>query len=600
MFTKFSAENRLNRNLLAWFLISVFCMVGIFLAALNMLQRNRTNEALVKHTYSVIVSLQKLGIHLRDAETGVRGFLLSGETRFLEPYTLAKTNLPLDFKVLDSLVADNPVQMEAAGRLQTLCNSRFLIMNHMIAEGYRGGATGNIKGFMLEGKAVMDSIRVLTAHMGALEQDLLVQRSEKAELITFYVQMLVWAFMLFSVVLGISAFILITRDYALRLKSERQLSSILNSSLSSIMAFKAVRNAEGKITDFEWVLANRKTGDLFGLTPELLEGSRMMQQMPVLGSTGLFDKFVVTTETGLEFITEFERGQLNGKQIWYQVSAARLDDGFAVSFSDISDIKTFERDLRNKVQELERSNSELEQFAFIASHDMQEPLRKIRAFGDRLAEQSAEELGDKGLLYLQKIRSSATRMQVLINDILNYSRIGRLSEPFVSTDLNRVVTDLLQDFDLLIREKEALVTFNNLPIIEADAALIQQLFRNLLSNALKFTKPGTAPVITISCRKLLQTSAGPVLNREASGAFCEIIVTDNGIGFDQKYTDKIFTIFQRLHGRSEFEGTGIGLAICKKIAEYHQGSITALGTPGNGALFVLTLPYKHYYGNAKI
>ncbi len=248
--------------------------------------------------------------------------------------------------------------------------------------------------------------------------------------------------------------------------------------------------------------------------------------------------------------------------------------GFTMILTDITDLKKTQ--LR-----LEQSNRELESFASVASHDLQEPLRKIQTFGERLKERSAAALGPEGLDYLARMHSAATRMRRLIDDLLSFSRVTSKARPFARVDLSVVAREVLGDLEACIEQSGATVQLGELPVLEADPMQMRQLLQNLVGNALKFRREGVAPSVS------LRGTADARANR------CELVVEDNGIGFDEKYLDRIFNVFQRLHGRSsKYEGTGIGLAICRKIAERHGGTIGARSSPGNGAAFIVTLPLK--------
>ena len=227
--------------------------------------------------------------------------------------------------------------------------------------------------------------------------------------------------------------------------------------------------------------------------------------------------------------------------------------------------------------DLLRSNRELENFAYVASHDLQEPLRKIQAFGNLLEEEVGDKLGE-GADYLARMRSAAERMSALINDLLTFSRVATKKEPIKDVALSKVVEGVLSDLEDQIKRTNGRVEVGELPTIMADELQMRQLFQNLIGNALKFHQKDAEPVVTIASRAL-----------ERDGGY-EITVSDNGVGFDEKYLDRIFAVFQRLNGRNEFEGTGIGLAVCRKIVERHGGTITARSTPGDGATFIVTLP----------
>lgn len=251
-----------------------------------------------------------------------------------------------------------------------------------------------------------------------------------------------------------------------------------------------------------------------------------------------------------------------------------------------------EQSLKAYTLELEQSNQELEDFAYVASHDLQEPLRKIQAFGSRLRQKYGPVLDERGLDYLSRMESAAARMQTLINDLLTFSRITTKAEPFVPVNLDQLVQVVLLDLEIKIGEVNGRFHISDLPTIEADPTQMRQLLQNLISNALKFHRPGHPPVINIEST-LLDEAPTSLLNDTIPGVpYCQITVSDNGIGFDEKYADRIFTVFQRLHSRNQYEGTGVGLALCRKIAERHRGTIKATSKIDEGATFIVTLPLK--------
>jgi PAS domain S-box-containing protein len=237
------------------------------------------------------------------------------------------------------------------------------------------------------------------------------------------------------------------------------------------------------------------------------------------------------------------------------------------------------RGLKVSSAKLERSNRELLEFASVASHDLQEPLRKVRTFGDRLNTLCAGNLDEQGRDYLNRMLNAAGRMQTLIQDLLAFSRVGSRPRSFVAVDLALATREVLSDLEILIAETGAQVEVSDLPTIDADPVLIRQLLQNLIANALKFHKKGQAPMVRVSAAR-----------SDSAADSTAISVADQGIGFEEKYLDRIFTMFQRLHGRDEYEGTGVGLAICRKIAWCHGGDITATSRPGHGSVFTVTLP----------
>lgn len=302
---------------------------------------------------------------------------------------------------------------------------------------------------------------------------------------------------------------------------------------------------------------------------------------------------------------QFEQGSeemLDG--VWYEVSAFPLTkergNFVGLIFSNVTERKKAEREkeafqrlleeqvkerteslkvvnllLEEKNEELARSNKELESFNYVASHDLQEPLRKIQTFLTLIKQKKSDPEAVKG--YMDKIQASSERMSALISDVLTYSRLA-VDKQFVKTDLNHIIDAVLSDYELVIQEKKAVVNIGVLPAVTAVPPQMQQLFSNLISNALKYSSG--FPVIEIK---------GTIVTHNQA-EMAEIIVSDNGIGFDGQYSDQIFKLFQRLHGRSEYSGTGIGLSICKKIVEQHNGDISATSSPGNGATFTIHLP----------
>lgn len=279
-------------------------------------------------------------------------------------------------------------------------------------------------------------------------------------------------------------------------------------------------------------------------------------------------------QAGVTTREEIEVGETCWEAYWVSINP---DLHLHYTF-DITERKRSERELKAYAQRLEFLNQELQEFAFVASHDLQEPLRKIQVFGNLLEVSCKDVLPDQSRDYLLRMTKSAGRMSTLIDALLGYSRVARRPEPFVSVDLTEIVRDAVSDLELSIKRGGGSVEIGPLPTMEVDPDQIRQLFQNLISNALKYRREDEPPTIRVY---------GKVIDRA-----CMLYIEDNGIGFDEEYLDRIFKPFQRLHGRNEYEGTGMGLAICRKIAERHGGSISAKSTPGRGSVFIVTLPLK--------
>jgi PAS domain S-box-containing protein len=344
---------------------------------------------------------------------------------------------------------------------------------------------------------------------------------------------------------------------------------------------------------------NREMARRLGKTPEEMVGLRCYESIHCSHAPHKFCPHTMTLRDGREHIAEVQEGRLGGSFI---VSTTPLRDEHGATLGtvhvarDITERKRMEEELRKSrdelelrvrertaelataVAKLELMNQELQDFAKVASHDLQEPLRKIQAFGDRLRSRCADKLDETEKDYLARMENAAGRMQQLIRDLLTLSRVGTRFDPLKSIDLNEIAAEVVQVFEHCMRSNGGSLEISPLPTIDADATQMKQLFQNLISNALKFQAADTAPGI-----KVYSTT-----DKEN----CNIYFEDNGIGFEEKYLDRIFAPFQRLHGRGGYEGTGMGLAICRKIVDRHGGTITAKSEPGKGSMFIVSLPLK--------
>lgn len=291
-------------------------------------------------------------------------------------------------------------------------------------------------------------------------------------------------------------------------------------------------------------------------------------------------------------VQEGWRIRKDGSRFWGSITITALHDshnntiGFSKVTRDLTEKKQAEEQQAAYTKELLEQNKELEQFAYIASHDLQEPLRKIKTFADILQQNLTSPA--VATMYLEKIDHSANRMSQLIQSILSYSRLSKLTDEFAAISLSDVIDNVRQDYELLINEKNAQIVCYPLPVVIASAPQMNQLFANLIANSLKYcVRP---PVITITSSQVAKSEIHNQPVNLSSSTYLQIAVQDNGIGFDEKYVDKVFGIFQRLHSRHSYEGTGIGLALCKRIMENHNGFITAKSTPDVGSTFLVYFP----------
>jgi PAS domain S-box-containing protein len=298
--------------------------------------------------------------------------------------------------------------------------------------------------------------------------------------------------------------------------------------------------------------------------------------------------------SGDSYEIEYRLRRRDGEYRWYVTRALAIRDRggeitrWLGTCTDIDARVRSENDLRELAAMLVKSNRELEDFASVASHDLQEPLRKIQSFAERMRDEAGTTLRVDLLDYLERIQNAATRMRTLVDDLLEFSRFSSKGKPFVQVDLNEVAAGVVSDLEARREETGGVVEVGPLPVVFSDRVQMRQLLQNLIGNALKFHAKERAPIVRVSAEGI--DSASDASGRTLPGGSVRILVADNGIGFDEKYLELVFKIFQRLHGRGDYDGSGIGLAICRKIAERHGGTITAQSKPGEGATFIVTLP----------
>jgi signal transduction histidine kinase len=444
----------------------------VAVASYASLLRNASDLRWVTHTHLVLEKLDALQIHLVDAETGQRGYIITGDESYLKPYQDGLGGTRQTLQKLRELTADNPAQQGSLDRLEPLVAVKLGLLQSRIDvrknEGLAAGAAAVAGG---TGKQIMDEVRALVATMKQEEDRLLVKRSHELEASSLATKIIIIAGETFAILLLLAAGLVIWQEMARRQVAEGEVRS-LN-------------------VDLERRIAER--------TAQLAE----------------------------------------------------------------------------RAKDLERSNRELQQFAYVASHDLQEPLRTISSFTQLLAKRYQDNLDDKAREFINFAVDGCKRMQNLINDLLSFSRVGTQGKPLERVSCDVVLDRALTSLKIAVQESRAVVSRDPLPFVLADPVQLGQLFQNLLGNAVKFRGKDT-PRIHISA--------------EPQGAHWRISIRDNGIGIAPEHNDRIFVIFQRLHTKAQYPGTGIGLAICKKIAERHGGRIWVSPAPGGGSIFSFTLP----------
>lgn len=721
----------------------LFLGIVLFLIALSFVTYKSLDNyikevRLIKHSSDVQETLERLLSSIKDSEIGHYGYQLTRDTLLLMPYYASVKELPGVLKSLDSLVSGNDIQKRRVDTLEILIDNQFRIVGEILLNAKRSELYMDRyeAGLIARSNRNMDQIRLLGKRIRADEERILEQKSSSesgsrniapVSLLFYGLASLAGIAFLFTRVLdelekrrkaedtlrdNIQT---MRKEVGIREFTQKTLRNVIDNSLDCIMAFRSVRDKNNEIVDFEWILANTVSLATLYASEKSLLGKRLLEVTPSAKDDGLFEMFKEVVESSIP--SQIER-QFSGDVMnaWYNITAVKLEDGFVVTFSDvtsqkmqrmlieerevllkdaeevanmgswrwirktdefiwsdglyrilgksprdytpswgsftdnvnledrpairnfladikgtpktsrieyrievddrthylamilkpapehtlqpdvlgtvidITERKLYENQLKQYTSELKRSNEDLEQFAYVASHDLQEPLRKIRAFGDLAAKSHAK--GDAVRVdYIQRMQSAAARMQVLIEDLLLFSRVSRSANQFERVAMRQLMDEVLDDINEQIRREHALVEVGNLPDIMGDHTQLRRLFQNLISNGIKFHKPGQQSIVNISGRVMRASDIYyeykvAVAPRE----WACFVVRDNGIGFEEKNAEKIFNIFQRLHGRNEYEGTGIGLSICRKIVSNHQGHIFARSQENVGSEFIIILP----------
>ena len=354
-----------------------------------------------------------------------------------------------------------------------------------------------------------------------------------------------------------------------------------------------------KAPDFKLLYANRKVSEFLGFDLEDLHkmDGRIWNIMEAEDIALLVDTAQkiqhVKDDQALKVTVKLKSKE--GRTVYLETSVSvfkRDESGIPLEYicvsENVTEMKNIQKSLEAKVAELAKAYDEVEQFSYVASHDLKEPLRKITAFGERLKEKCAHELSADCALYIDRIVDGTNRMRILIESLLTLSRTKRKADYFKPTDLNQILKEVVADLDNRTATTSAVINYPALPVIEAIPTQMHQLFLNLLTNSLKFTKENVRPIIHIDFTYLTENQKDEYgLDKQRDYLYLQM--QDNGIGFESAYAETIFLPFKRLHLRSEYEGTGIGLAICKKVAQNHQGIIWADSSTGNGATFHIIL-----------
>ena len=557
---------------------------------------NLTNSTkIVVYTYEVNVELERLNSYLIDAESVHRKYTLTKDSMYLETSLLAREKINNSFLQLKELTIVNIKQQENLIILSKLIDNLFLnfdktnrlVKNNEIS-------TETFKTLFFEEKVILDAIRRQINGIIDLENKLLNVRQKKYQSDLQFTPLFFYFVLLITLVIIVMSLNKINTDL-IKIKAKND----------QLLIFKESTNQSeiiGKHGNWVWHIDpniftySDNLYRLLGEEPQSFEANfdnflKFVHPEDVDRLTKDLDTMIVNEE--LPFVS-YRIVQKNGTTKYLKAYAKAF---FGIDgqkrllgiTSDITDeIENF-LVLEERNLELVRNNKELSGFNYVASHDLQEPLRKIQTFISRLEDKESDKFSESGLQYLERINSAIARMRTLIDDLLQFSRTTKPDKVFVVADMNDLFENAKQDVAVAILEKKAQITNDLLPKGLVISFQIQQLFLNLLSNSLKYSQKGKTPIIKINYATV-KAKDDPNLVKATKSNYHKITFTDNGIGFEQKYSEKIFDLFNRLHNKQDYTGTGIGLSICKKIIENHQGFIFAEGEVNVGAVFTIYLP----------
>ncbi|MBB4803089.1 CHASE3 domain sensor protein/nitrogen-specific signal transduction histidine kinase [Flavobacterium nitrogenifigens] len=584
-----------SNSLRVIFVIAVFIL--LFLSSIAYKHNQDLNESskLVMHTYEINIQLERLMSAIKDAETGQRGYIITRNARFLTPYIYSRDKVNTSFITLKKLTADNPQQQENLQKLFKLITLRFVSFENCLK--YSDPKTYDkrkLDNHMFGGRILMENIRFKVDEMNDIEKTYLKKRLKIYDAEISLSPLFSISLFLVALSFILLAYRQISRDFE-RLK-------VFNKRLLISSGLIAESESIGNFSTWQW-----------DLDADKIDYSD--NQFRLLGFEP--NAFVPSKETLLKFVHPDDKdavaksidGIIENKQvpfIYYKIIRPDFEVRYfkttgklvtdqqgskillGINF-DITDEHLLNIELQERNKELEKSNKELASFNHVASHDLQEPLRKIQTFISRVSDADKEVMSESGKNYITKIESSAKRMRVLIDDLLLFSRTNTTKKEFIKINLNELLDNAESELAEVIEEKRAVIKSNKLPKLSVIPYQIEQLFINLIGNSLKYSRPDIEPEISISSEKVNACDYPEIVDQSVK-KFHKITFTDNGMGFDPQFKETIFILFQRLHSKTDYPGTGIGLAICKKIVENHKGHITADSTLGKGSVFTVFLP----------
>lgn len=586
----------------SWLIKSIFFICAFIILLIGGITYRSINNlsqssALLTQTHKVNVELEKIFSYLKDAETGQQGFIITNDPIYLRPYNVGRENINSSFAELKELGNDHPTFQNELKELNTLIDTRM----EYFEKAFRFSSVGNYNNEnftenFYKGKATMDTIGIEIQRMIDSQNELLQKRQQDYESDLKVTPMFLYMVLLISLLLMFLAYTKIIRDLK-KIKAVNEQLEIFKESTNQSQIISQhgnwILNVDDKTFEF-----SDNVYRLLGEEPQSFKASLENflhfihpddQDKLKADISGLFEN------NYLPFIY-FRIIDKNGilkhfKAFGKEYKNAEGKKKVLGTISDITEEIEHFKILEERNLELERNNRELSAFNYVASHDLQEPLRKIQTFLSRLEDKESNNLSEVGILYMTRIKNAASRMRMLIDDLLQFSRTNKADKAYELADMNILLENAQQDLAELIAEENAIITSDTLPSIKIIPFQIQQLFSNLINNSIKYKAKDRTPKIDITYSKV-RASEEPLLSNAKKSFYHKIAVEDNGIGFSNEYAENIFILFNRLHNKDEYSGTGIGLSICKKIIENHQGFIFGSGTPNKGAIFTFYLPFS--------
>jgi signal transduction histidine kinase len=576
------------------FVVSIFAIFFISAVTYKHISLLNNSSKWVNHSYDVNLELERLFSYLKDSETGQRGFLITRDSTFLEPYIVTKKKIDRSFLTVKSYTKNDPAQGSNVRKLEFYINKRQNYLSSTLHLSLNKSLDDpEVRQKMLIGRQTMDSVRSQINEMILLEKKNLKSRELDYKDTIKVTPVFIYVTLLITLLLISISYIRINRDLE-KLQISNNRLTVLNESSNLAEIVGNFGSWELNIDTDEYTFSDN-IYRLLGCEPQSFKNGQ-----------DDFLKYVHTDDkSNFEGISSKKMDNNNLPSFTYQVvrkdkkqryfrTTGRIvtnksgKDILIGTTSDVTEEVLASLSLEQQNIELEATNKELLAFNYVASHDLQEPLRKIQTFISRLSDKENDSLSDSGKEYIERIHSSVHRMRILIDDLLQYSRANKTEKIFEKVSLNDLLENAKFDLAQSVEEKHAIIKSETLPIMTVIPFQIQQLFINLIGNSLKYSKENTIPKIKVSCKEVIALEE-KLIPKNTKDKFLKITFEDNGIGFEQEYAEKIFVLFNRLHNKNEYAGTGIGLAICKKIVENHKGYIFAQGKPNVGSIFTIYL-----------